>query len=71
MTSSEDKYTSSLCASYGIIGAVKGKRDFSTDNHILAVKEEWWYRKIDWDVANDAKLRGIVSNQGAANHKGS
>ena len=40
MTSSEDKYTSSLCASYGIIGAVKGKREFSTDNHILAVKEE-------------------------------
>ena len=54
-------------------------REFSTTDQILAVKEEKLdSKKYQYD-ANDAKLQGIVSNQGAfekrlflrANHTGS
>ena len=64
VTSSEDKYTSLLHASYGLIGAVRGKRGFPTDDHIQAVKEKHRDEK-NWDYVNDAKPLVIVSNQSA------
>ena len=48
-----------------LIGAVKGERDFSTANHIRAVKGERQDGKKYWDAVNDAKLQEIVSNQSA------
>ena len=48
-----------------MIGAVTGKRAFSTTDHIQAVKEEWWDGVKDQDLANDTKLWEILSSQGA------
>ena len=64
VTSSKEKYNSFLCASGEMIGSVKSKMGFSTANHIQAVKEESPDGKKDQDVANDAKLQGIVSDKG-------
>ena len=79
MISVEEKYTSFLDASCDLIGAITVKREFSATDHILVVKEENWDEKKYQDGANDAKLQGIFSNQGAfekrlflhANHTGS
>ena len=49
--------------SYKLIGAVTDERAFSTDDHMREVQGKRWDGK-NWDVANDAKLQGIVSNQG-------
>ena len=65
VTSAEDKYTSLLLASYELIGAVKVEKEFSTADHLLAFKEERWDGKTDQGVANDVKLRKIVSNKSA------
>ena len=45
VVSSEDKYTSLLRASNELIGAVKGKRVFTTSDHIRAIKRERRDRK--------------------------
>ena len=50
----QDKCTSSLRANDELIGAIKGKRVFSTADHIWEVKG---------DTTNDAKLKLIVSHQ--------
>ena len=47
-----------------MIGAVTVEGVFSAADHIWAVKWERRDRKKDGDAMNDAKLRGIVSNQG-------
>ena len=65
VTSLEDNCNSSICAICKLIGAVTGERAFSTADHIWAFKEEQWYGGRYWDVANDAKLWEISSNQGA------
>ena len=54
-----------LGASGKLVGAVNGEQDFSTFDHIWAVKGWIQDSKKDQDAANDAKLQGIVSNQGA------
>ena len=64
VTSAKDKYTGLLRASDNMIGTVKGKRVFSTDNHTLAIKGERRDLKKR-DTANDTKLQLIVSDQGA------
>ena len=64
VTSAADKYTSSICASYNMIGTVTDEMYFSTADQLLEVKEERRYGKRDWDDANDTKLRGIVNDQG-------
>ena len=48
-----------------LIGAVKGEWDFSIADHIHAVKGERRDGKKYWDAANDEKLHGTVSDQGA------
>ena len=48
-------------ASYDLIDAVTGEREFSTDDHLWAVKEDMRYGKKGWDDANDAKPKGIVN----------
>ena len=48
-----------------MIGAVMGESKFSTADHILAVKGDRRDDKNYVDVANDAKLWGIISVQGA------
>ena len=63
LTAASKKYTSSLRASYELIGAVTGKREFSTADHLQAVKEERQGGKINWDGANAAKLREIIHDQ--------
>ena len=40
------------------------EREFSTSDHLRAVKEERWDGKTYWDGANGAKLRVIVNCQG-------
>ena len=65
VTSASDKYNSFLRTSYKLIGAVKGDMDFSNDGRICQIKEERQDGKKYRDVANDAKLRVIVGNQGA------
>ena len=65
MTSAKDKYNSLLRAGNKLIVAVKGERIFPTANYIQTVKEERRYSKKDRDAANDARLQGIISNQGA------
>ena len=62
MKSAQEKYTSSLRASDELIGAVKGKRVFSTADHIQEVKGERRDKKKQ-DTTNDAKLKIIVSYQ--------
>ena len=52
------RYKSLLRVRYNLIGAVTGKREFSTDDHIWAVNKERRNRKKYRDDANDAKLRG-------------
>ena len=37
MASAEEKYTSLICTSYKLIDAFKGKKEFSTADHIWAV----------------------------------
>ena len=65
MTPAKDEYNSLLCLICDLIGAVTGKRAFSTTDHIQAVKEEWWDGVKDQDLANDTKLWEILSSQGA------
>ena len=48
-----------------MIGAVKGKRDFSTSDHIRLVKGYRWDGKKERDATNDTNLQGIFSDQGA------
>ena len=64
VTSAAEKYTSSLRSSYKLIGAVTGNREFSATDHLWLVKEENWDRKKYQDDVNDAKIRGIVNDQG-------
>ena len=45
VTSAADKYNSFLRAIYNIIVAIMGEREFSTSDHIQAVKEERWDKK--------------------------
>ena len=61
VTSSEEKYTISLCASYNLIGTVTGDRNFSSTYLIQLFNEVGWYGKKYWYDVNDAKLRLIVS----------
>ena len=42
---------------------------FPTANHIRVVTEERWDGKKYQDAENDAKLQGIVSDQGAIEKK--
>ena len=65
VTSSADKYTSFLCAIYKLIDIVMVERWFSTSDCLQEVKEERQDGKKDWYDENDAKLRGVVNNQGA------
>ena len=62
--SAAEKYTSSLRASYSLIGEVTREIKFSTADPIWAVKEERWDGKKYWDDLNDTKLRGVVNDQG-------
>ena len=64
VTSAADKCTSLLCSNSKMIGAVTGKMDFSTADHIKVVKEERRYGNKYWDDVNDTKLQGNVRNQG-------
>ena len=48
-----------------MIGAVIVKREFSTSDQIWAGKKERQNGKKYWYDENDAKLRGISSDQGA------
>ena len=61
----KDKYIISLCASFKLMSAVTGEREFSTDEHMQAVKAEQLEDKKYQDIANDVKLRGIIRYQGA------
>ena len=55
------EYTSLLLAIFELIGTVMGEREFSTADHILAVKEEQQEgKKYQYNV-NAAKLWVIVS----------
>ena len=63
-TSAAEKYTSLLRARYYMIGAVMGDREISTADHLWSVKEERRDGKKYWDEVNDAKIRGIVNDQG-------
>ena len=65
MTSIEDKYSSLLHVSCKLIGAVTAERAFLTSDHIRVVQEEQRYGRKDQDIANGAKIRGVVSNHGA------
>ena len=55
----------SVHATCEIIDAVTGEKFFSTSDHSLTVKEERQDRKKYWDVTNDVKLQGIISDLGA------
>ena len=57
VTSTAEKCKSLLRAIYEMIGAVMGKREFSTADNLWAVKEERWDKKKYQDNANDSKLR--------------
>ena len=50
-----------------LIGAVLGKRDFSTSDRLWVLKEERRDGKKDWYYANDLKLRGILNDQDSFN----
>ena len=65
VTSAKDKQNSSLRAIGELIGAVKGEQVFPTNDHIRAVKGERRDGTKYWDAANDAKVQGIISDQGA------
>ena len=62
VTSSADKYNSSLLVICKLIGAVTVDRGFPTADLIREVKEERQGGKKYWDDMNDAKLCGIVIN---------
>ena len=47
-----------------MIGVITGEREFSTTDHIRVVKEKRWDRRKYQDDVNDAKIRGIVNDQG-------
>ena len=61
VTPAAEKYTGSLHVSYKLIGAVMDERDFSTADHLWAVKQERWDRKKYQDDENDVKL-GVIAN---------
>ena len=63
--SEQYKYISSLCASGDLIGAVKSKWLFSTSDCIREFKGDSCDKKIEGDTAKEAKLKEIVSDQGA------
>ena len=63
--SAAEKHKILLDASCDMNGAVTGEREFSTADQIWAVKEERRDGKKYWDVVNDAKLWGIISDQDA------
>ena len=78
VTSAAEKYTSLLHANYNMIGAVTGEMQFSTADHLRAVKEERQDGNKYWYDENDAELRVIVNYHGdfdkslflRANHTG-
>ena len=69
MASEAEKYKGLPLMSYKIIGVITRNREFSTTGHIWAVKEERCYGKKYRDDTNDAKLRGIVDDQGKLNKR--
>ena len=61
VTSTDEKYLSLQSASMELNQDVIGEGCFSTDNHLLELREEIQDEKI-WDDANDSKLKGLVDD---------
>ena len=62
VTLANDKYQILLRASIKLIGSVTRASEFSTHDHLHAVKEERRDGKKTWDDVNAAKLKVIVKN---------
>ena len=65
VSSVAEKYTSSLGAICNLICSFKGEKEFSTVDHIWAVKDQQRDGNKYQGDTNDAKLRGTISDQGA------